>query len=158
MNKFIKIGSVALVFVVIIGIYFYKNGVSKQSVDDSKSNSDLSQQQSSKVNNSSSGLGDNAVDVTTNKSLPMLVDLGAGTCIPCKMMAPILEEAKKEYEGKAIIKIIDVNENRDEAIKYNISLIPTQIFFDANGKEVYRHEGVLEKEEIAAKFKEMGVQ
>ena len=195
MSKFIKIASVVLAFTVIIGIYFYKNGVSKQSVDDLKSNSDLSQQQSSEVNNenkddidnsvnnSSLGLEDNAVDTTinkvdenisnnsnanienqnkagviTNKSLPMLVDLGAGTCIPCKMMAPILEEAQKAYEGKAIVKVIDVNESRDEAMKYGIRVIPTQIFFDADGKEVYRHEGFMPKEDIVSKFKEMGVE
>ena len=88
----------------------------------------------------------------------MLVDLGAGTCIPCKMMAPILEEAQKAYEGKAIVKVIDVNESRDEAMKYGIRVIPTQIFFDADGKEVYRHEGFMPKEDIVSKFKEMGVE
>ncbi len=99
----------------------------------------------------------NKSDESTSKNLPMLIDLGAGTCIPCKMMQPILDEVKKEYEGKAVVKIIDVYENMDETMKYGIRAIPTQIFFDASGKEVFRHEGYMPKEEIVAKFKEMGI-
>jgi thioredoxin 1 len=89
--------------------------------------------------------------------LPRLVDLGSVSCIPCKMMAPILEELKKEYAGRLQVDFIDVMANPDAGRSYQISLIPTQIFFDASGKERFRHEGFLSKEDILAKWKELGV-
>ncbi len=92
----------------------------------------------------------------TAAALPRLVDLGAGKCIPCKMMAPILEELKSEYAGRMQVDFIDVWENPDEAKQYNINLIPTQIFFDPAGKELFRHEGFFSKADILAKWKEFG--
>jgi thioredoxin 1 len=92
------------------------------------------------------------------KPLPRLVDLGADKCIPCKKMAPILEELRKEQEGKLEVLFIDVWKNPDAANPYNINLIPTQIFFGADGKELFRHEGFFPKEDILAKWKELGVE
>jgi thioredoxin 1 len=89
--------------------------------------------------------------------LPRLLDLGSTVCIPCKMMAPILEELKKEYAGRLQVEFVDVMANPDAATPYKISLIPTQIFFDASGKERFRHEGFISKEDILAKWKELGV-
>jgi thioredoxin 1 len=89
--------------------------------------------------------------------LPKLLDLGATKCIPCKMMAPILEELKKEYAGRMNVEFIDVWENREAGKPYDIEMIPTQIFFDAGGKELFRHEGFYGKEDILAKWKELGV-
>ena len=91
-------------------------------------------------------------------ALPRLVDLGATKCIPCKMMAPILEELKKTYAGKLDVMFIDVWEKPDEAKKYNINLIPTQVFYDATGKERFRHEGFFSKEDILAKWKELSLE
>jgi len=91
------------------------------------------------------------------KPLPKLLDLGAGKCIPCKMMAPILEELKKEYAGRKEVVFIDVWQNPDAGKAYNIEMIPTQIFFDASGKELFRHVGFFGKEDILAKWKELGV-
>jgi len=91
------------------------------------------------------------------KALPRLVDLGAGKCIPCKMMAPILEDLKKTYAGKLDVQFIDVWENPDAGKKYGINVIPTQIFYDADGKELFRHEGFLGKEDILSKWKEFGM-
>lgn len=88
--------------------------------------------------------------------LPRLVDLGAGKCIPCKMMAPILEELKSEYSGKFEVVFVDVWENPDEGKKYGIKIIPTQIFYDTTGKERFRHEGFFSKEDILGKWKELG--
>ena len=90
--------------------------------------------------------------------LPKLLDLGAKKCIPCKMMAPILEELAKEYAGVMDVEFIDVwqKENAERAQKYNIQAIPTQIFFDADGKELWRHEGFISKEDIFKKWKELG--
>ena len=89
--------------------------------------------------------------------MPRLVDLGRGTCIPCKMMAPILEELRVEYEGRAVVEVIDLREDSQAGADYAIRVIPTQIFFDSDGNEVWRHEGFLAKDAIIAKFTEMGV-
>lgn len=89
--------------------------------------------------------------------LPRAVDLGADKCIPCKQMAPILAELRKEYEGRAVVEFIDVWKNPGAGELYGIRIIPTQIFFDAAGKEVWRHEGFLPKADFVAKFAEMGV-
>jgi thioredoxin 1 len=86
-----------------------------------------------------------------------MVDIGAHSCIPCKMMTPIIEELSKEYEGRAAIAFIDVWEYQEEAGKYGIRAIPTQIFYDAEGNERFRHEGFMDKESIVKKLKELGV-
>lgn len=91
------------------------------------------------------------------KGMVTMVDLGAKSCIPCKMMAPILEEVEKEYRGRAAIIFIDVWQNQDEAKRFKISAIPTQIFFDKNGKEVLRHLGFMDKKAIVEQLSKMGV-
>ncbi len=80
--------------------------------------------------------------------LVTMVDLGAKSCIPCRMMAPILEELEKEYKGKAAIIFIDVWQNEDEGKRFGVQAIPTQIFYNKNGKEVSRHQGFMEKQAI----------
>jgi thioredoxin 1 len=91
-----------------------------------------------------------------NLVLPKMIDLGSVTCIPCKMMAPILEELKSEFKGKLEVVFIDVRDNPDQATKYGIKLIPTQIFYDGAGKELFRHEGFYSREDILGKWKEFG--
>jgi thioredoxin 1 len=86
-----------------------------------------------------------------------LLDLGANKCVPCKMMAPIIEELKKEYEGRASIIFIDVWENPDEGSHYGIQSIPTQIFYDKDGKEAVRHVGFLDKKSIVSILEDLGV-
>jgi thioredoxin 1 len=90
-------------------------------------------------------------------SLPKLLDFGAGTCIPCKKMAPILQELSEEYKGRVVIKIIEVYQERELTRTNGIRLIPTQIFFDAKNQEVYRHIGFMDKEQIKNVFKTMGI-
>jgi thioredoxin 1 len=90
-------------------------------------------------------------------TLPRLIDLGADKCVPCKTMAPILEELRVEQAGRFEVVFIDVWKNKEEAAKYGIDLIPTQIFYAADGRELFRHEGFFAKEEILAKWKELGV-
>jgi thioredoxin len=91
------------------------------------------------------------------KGMVTLVDLGAGTCIPCKMMAPLLEKLEKVYRGKAAIVFIDVWKTPDEAKRFNLQVIPTQIFYDKKGKEVYRHMGFMEEKDIVAVLNKLGV-
>ncbi|MGI6459029.1 MAG: thioredoxin family protein [Candidatus Hydrogenedentales bacterium] len=90
------------------------------------------------------------------EGLPRLVELGADKCIPCKMMAPILDELKTEYAGKMEVQFIDVWKNPQAGEEYGIQLIPTQIFFDASGKELFRHTGFFPKEDILAAWKGLG--
>ncbi len=91
------------------------------------------------------------------KGMVTMIDLGAKKCIPCKMMAPIMEKLEKVYRGKAAIIFIDVWENRSQAGRFGIQVIPTQIFFDREGKEVYRHVGFMSEEAIVGTLEKMGV-
>jgi len=92
----------------------------------------------------------------TGKNLPQLIDLGADKCIPCKMMAPILEELKAEYKGRLEVTFIDVWKDPAPGRAYGIQVIPTQIFIGPDGKELFRHEGFFSKEEIMRKWLELG--
>ncbi|MDO9630381.1 MAG: thioredoxin family protein [Humidesulfovibrio sp.] len=93
-----------------------------------------------------------------NPALPRLVDLGSTTCIPCKKMAPILEELKTELAGKIRVEFIDINVNTAAADEFKINVIPTQVFLDRDGKEVFRHEGFFPKADILAQLGKMGVE
>ncbi len=88
---------------------------------------------------------------------PRVVDLGADKCKACKDLAPILAELKTEYAGRVTVEFIDVWKNPKAGEPYKISVIPTQVFFDENGQEVWRHVGFLSKADFVAKFKELGV-
>jgi len=88
--------------------------------------------------------------------LPKLLDLGAGTCVPCKMMAPILDEMKATFDGQLDVEFIDVRKDNAAARKYGIQVIPTQIFFAPGGKELFRHQGFFSREDMLAKWKELG--
>ncbi len=91
------------------------------------------------------------------KNMVTMVDLGAHKCIPCKMMAPILEKLGKEYKGKASIVFIDVRQDRSQAGRFGVRAIPTQVFFDMSGKEVYRHVGFMAEDAIVKQLEKMGV-
>jgi thioredoxin 1 len=122
------------------------------------------------------------IDIEGLKSygLPIIIDFGADSCIPCKEMAPVLKDLNEELQGKAIVKFVDVWKYYILAEGYPISLIPTQIFIDANGRpykpknpeamqmklyslkdtkeHVYTaHEGGMTKEQLMSVLKEMGV-
>lgn len=86
-----------------------------------------------------------------------MIDLGADKCIPCKLMAPVLDKLKKVYAGKAAIVFIDVWKHKKQAKRFGIRTIPTQIFFDAGGREVYRHVGFMSEKAIRQQLKKMGL-
>jgi len=88
---------------------------------------------------------------------PVLVDFGSNKCIPCRQIRPILKEIEKEYDGKAHVLIIDVFENRELAREYRIQLIPTLVFFNRSGKEVFRRSGTWDKNSIVRKLREAGI-
>lgn len=91
------------------------------------------------------------------KNTVTLVDLGAKTCVPCKLMAPILAELQNEYAGRAEVVFIDVRDqaNTGKTKAFKVMAIPTQIFYDKQGREVFRHVGFLNKKSIAAKLDEL---
>ena len=88
---------------------------------------------------------------------PVLVDFGANSCLPCRQMRPVLKEVRTEYSEKAKILVIDVYKNQNLAREHKVLMLPTLVFFDSKGKEVFRHVGILEKEKIVAKLKEIGM-
>ncbi|MBP8952074.1 MAG: hypothetical protein KBI47_06770 [Armatimonadetes bacterium] len=98
-----------------------------------------------------------AADAPAKQTLPRMVDLGAGGCIPCKKMAPILEALKTDFAGQFDVEFIDVWKNPTAGTKYKISRIPTQIFLSAEGKELFRHEGFYSREDILAKWRDLGL-
>ncbi len=91
------------------------------------------------------------------KGMVTMLDLGADACIPCKMMAPIIEKLEKAYRGKAAIVFIDVWKDKEPAKRFGVRAIPTQIFFDKEGKEIYRHVGFMSESAIVDQLKKMGV-
>lgn len=98
-----------------------------------------------------------AIPPVPTPGLVTMVDLGAHKCIPCKMMAPIIDELQKEYAGRASVIFIDVWEHREQAQRFGIRGIPTQLFYDKEGKEVARHVGFMDKPSILKVFDQLGV-
>ena len=84
--------------------------------------------------------------VLDNKELAV-VDFWATWCGPCKMLAPTIEELASELEGKIAVGKVDVDENRELAVKYGVMSIPTVIYFK-NGEEVTRLIGVQSREKL----------
>jgi thioredoxin 1 len=99
----------------------------------------------------------NSLDVDFSKHKVTFIELGADRCIPCKAMQPIMQEIAKEYAGKIQVVFYDVWKDPAPARKYGIQLIPTQVFIDPSGREVFRHVGFFAKEEILNMLKEKGV-
>jgi thioredoxin 1 len=91
------------------------------------------------------------------KQLPILLEFGRGWCKPCKYMKPILEDVSKAYAGKAIVTTVDMDANKDLVQGFRIRMMPTQVFLLPDGKEFFRNEGTLEREQIAQVFAKMGL-
>ncbi len=91
------------------------------------------------------------------EAVPTLIQFSSDSCVYCKEMEPIIEDLGQEYEGRVIIKLVNVNENTEEAKENKIRVVPTQVFFNAQGEGVARHEGYMTKEEILEVFQEIGV-
>jgi thioredoxin 1 len=86
---------------------------------------------------------------------PAIYDFGRGMCYSCIEMGKILDSVKGKYGHQVEIRLI-MAENDQAAFKqYKIMLIPTQVFLDASGKEVFRHIGLFPEKELVAKLKEL---
>lgn len=100
---------------------------------------------------------DAAIRAAQASGKPTVADFGARTCIPCKKMAPILEELNRELKGRANVLFTDVWKDSGIGGQYRVQMIPTQIFFDAGGKEVKRHIGFIDKADILKELKAAGL-
>jgi len=101
---------------------------------------------------------DNQVDKARASGRASLVDFGSTGCVPCDMMAPILETLREKYKGKVNVLFVHVGEEPILASRYGVQSIPIQIFFDKTGKEVFRHVGFFAQEQIEEKLSEMRVE
>ena len=105
--------------------------------------------------------GANLTSITLPQALangkPTLAEFGRGTCIPCKEMKPILENLAVEYKDRLNVLIISVDLYRDITSYYKVMAIPTQICFDSNGKELFRHVGFWPKDQIIAELSKLGI-
>jgi thioredoxin 1 len=79
-------------------------------------------------------------------------------CTACKMMTPIIADLQTTYAGQLQVDFIDVWKDPDAAKRHDVRIIPMQIFFGADGRELFRHEGFFAKEDILAKWQELGVE
>lgn len=100
---------------------------------------------------------ENPLDDALASGKPVLADFGRGTCVPCQQIAPILEELSKELEGRVHVLIINTDAFGELVQRYEVRIVPTQIFFDASARELYRHKGFMSKEDILAKLEELGM-
>lgn len=144
-RNMVKIIVPILVAAAVFGIWAYKNltPVDTSDKDTSKFALDATE--------------DFDLEEILSHGLPVMIDLGADYCEPCREMAPILKELNQEYRGKAVIKFVDIEKNQGVAQGFGIALIPTQFFFDKEGEFRGRHEGFLSKEDIISIFGELGV-
>jgi thioredoxin 1 len=99
----------------------------------------------------------NRLDIDFSKHLVTFIELGADKCIPCKKMQPIMKEIAETYADRVQVVFYDVWKNPEPARKYGIQLIPTQVFVDQKGNEIFRHVGLFPKEEILQLLKKHGV-
>ena len=85
------------------------------------------------------------------------IELGADKCIPCKAMQPVMREIAQKYKGTIQVVFYDVWKTPKYAKDYGIKMIPTQVFIDKNGDEIFRHVGFFAKDEIINMLKEKSI-
>jgi thioredoxin 1 len=134
-----------LIVIVVFGIWAFKNADSNnENLDTSEFALDATE--------------DFDLEEILSHGLPVMIDFGADSCLPCKEMAPVLKELNKEYRGKAVIKFVDVWKNQSAAEGFPLRAIPTQFFFDKDGNPYAYHEGGMDKASIIEVLEELGVE
>ncbi len=100
---------------------------------------------------------DNPVDRARNSDKPTMVEFGADGCKPCDTMQPILDKLRGKYTKRLNLIFIHVRKEQILGVRYGISSIPVQVFFDKDAREVFRHVGIFPEEEIEKTLTQMGV-
>lgn len=168
-SLFIKILIPIFIIISVVGIWIAKNKIQTTA---SLANLDLPLNVTEIID----------LDELKSHKLPIIIDFGADSCIPCKEMAPVLKELNEEYQGKAIILFVDVWKYPDFSKGFPVSIIPTQILINSDGTpyiplsdvlkeniKVYSeeetkkhtfttHEGGLSKDKILLMLEEMGLE
>jgi thioredoxin 1 len=88
------------------------------------------------------------IQAEETKPVVTFIELGSTTCIPCKKMKPVMKAVENRFGKQVKVIFIDTNKNQEAVKKYGIKIIPTQIFLDASGKEIHRHEGFYPEKKI----------
>ncbi|MFO7687174.1 MAG: thioredoxin domain-containing protein [Desulfobacterales bacterium] len=99
----------------------------------------------------------NPVDRARASGKPSLIEFGASGCVPCDMMQPILDKLRKEFPARLNVVFVHVGEEKVLAARFGIRAIPVQVFYDRDGKEVFRHEGFLAEPEVRKVLSNIGV-
>jgi thioredoxin 1 len=99
-----------------------------------------------------------AAGPTSSEPLPKFLNFGADRCIPCKQMVPVREAIAAEYAGQVEVGFIDVWADREAGRAYHVRVIPTQLILDAEGRELFRHEGYWPKKQVLAQFAAVGIE
>ncbi|MBR9985601.1 MAG: thioredoxin family protein [Desulfosarcina sp.] len=101
--------------------------------------------------------GDNPVDKARRSGKPTMVEFGAAGCVPCDMMQPILDKLRKDYPQELNVVFVHVGEEQILAARFGIRSIPVQVFYDAAGKEVFRHVGFFAEKEVLKQLEKIGL-
>lgn len=182
-NLALKIILPILIVVIIAGIWLVKTNADTVKTETEKPDTTVQNAEITIEQNPDFVLVSSEIDLDQLKTygLPIIIDFGADSCIPCKEMAPVLEKMNEEWQGKVIVKFVDVWKNPDAAANFPVQVIPTQFIFDAEGKpyvpgdsqeiqfqmysandtneHVYSaHQGGLTEENFRAIFAEMGIE
>ncbi len=92
------------------------------------------------------------VENARQSGLPTVVEFGASSCTTCRNMKPILEATALQLQGRAHVVVIDLNKDYAAASQFNIRMMPTQVFFAADGRETGRHLGGMTQAEIVQRL------
>jgi thioredoxin 1 len=135
-------------------------GDATQTADESaRARSDLAETGGAAADSAAAGVGSGEAEtpgIVGSNGLPVLMDLGADKCVPCKMMAPIIDEMRETFAGRLDVRFVDVWKDAAAAREHDVKVIPTQIFFDEHGKELFRHQGFFSREDMLEKWAELG--
>lgn len=104
------------------------------------------------------GNGDQSAAVSCGAlpPLPRFVDLGTTTCAPCKAMLSVMNELEQQFPEALSVEFINIKDDPDAMGRYGARMIPTQIFLSPDGKEIFRHTGVMQTQAVVAKWRELG--
>lgn len=103
-----------------------------------------------------SGIGD-VLNNAKKEGKAVMLELGSVGCIPCEQMKPVMEKLRTNYQGKLEVIFVDVRKDRENARRFRVTVIPTQVFLDKKGEEFHRHIGFYAYEEIEPVLKKAGI-